>query len=98
MADANLKARPPVTERFITMQHKRDIGRYGIRAIHDESCEPLWLKIAGRWLTHDVGFHAGQKLLVHVEHGKLTITAAQIAPAVTQAEQIAISPDHHQPR
>ncbi|VWB09809.1 hypothetical protein BLA6993_00283 [Burkholderia lata] len=100
MADANLKARPPITERFITMQRKRDIGRYGMRVIYDESCEPLhlWLKIAGRWLIHDVGFHAGQKLLVHVEHGKLTITAAPIASAVTQAKQITISPDHRQPR
>jgi len=82
MADANLKARPHVTERFITMQRKRDIGRYGLQAIYDESCEPLhlWLKIAGRWLMHDVGFHAGQKLHVHVELGKLTITAAQITP------------------
>ncbi|WP_175906767.1 SymE family type I addiction module toxin [Burkholderia seminalis] len=33
------------------------------------------IKISGRWLTHDVGFHAGQKLRVHVQHGKLTITA-----------------------
>ncbi|RQR30331.1 type I addiction module toxin, SymE family [Burkholderia sp. Bp9143] len=70
-----------------------------MRAIHDESCEPLhlWLKIAGRWLTHDVGFHAGQKLLVHVEHGELIITAAQIAPVGTQSEQITISPDRRQP-
>ena len=86
MADANLKARPTVSERFITMQRKRDIGRYGMRAIHDENCEPLylWLKIAGRWLIHDAGFHAGQKLRVHVEHGKLTITAAQTAPDCSQ--------------
>ncbi|MBN3816368.1 type I toxin-antitoxin system SymE family toxin [Paraburkholderia sp. Se-20369] len=77
------------------MQRKRDMNRYGLAAIHDERCEPLhlWLKITGRWLAHDAGFHAGQKLLVHVEHGKLTITAAQIATAVTQAEQITITPD-----
>ncbi|RQR70925.1 type I addiction module toxin, SymE family [Burkholderia sp. Bp9012] len=31
-------------------------------------------------MIHDAGFHAGQKLHVHVEHGKLTITAAQITP------------------
>lgn len=32
------------------MQRKRDIGRYGLQAIYDESCEPLhlWLKIVGR--------------------------------------------------
>ncbi|WP_096472310.1 SymE family type I addiction module toxin [Burkholderia pyrrocinia] len=62
-------------------------------------CEPLflWLKISGRWLTHDVGFHAGQKLRVHVQHGKLTITAAQTdTPAVKQAQQI--TPDRRQPR
>ncbi|KVC61632.1 hypothetical protein WI72_12115 [Burkholderia ubonensis] len=78
MADANLKARPPVTERFITMQRKRDMDRYGRKALYDEShCEPLylWLRIAGQWLAHDAGFHAGQKLRVHIEHGKLTITA-----------------------
>ncbi|KVA20631.1 hypothetical protein WI46_07920 [Burkholderia ubonensis] len=66
------------TERFITMQRKRDMDRYGRKALYDEShCEPLylWLRIAGQWLAHDAGFHAGQKLRVHVEHGKLTITA-----------------------
>ncbi|MCW0060340.1 type I toxin-antitoxin system SymE family toxin [Burkholderia pseudomallei] len=31
--------------------------------------------MAGQWLAHDAGFHAGQKLRVHIEHGKLTITA-----------------------
>ncbi|MCW0060339.1 hypothetical protein [Burkholderia pseudomallei] len=42
MADANLKARPPVTERFITMQRKRDMDSYGRKALYDEShCEPL---------------------------------------------------------
>ncbi|MET1535727.1 SymE family type I addiction module toxin [Burkholderia sola] len=55
-------------------------------------------KIAGRWLIHDAGFHAGQKLRVHVELGKLTITAAQIAPAVTQPEQFTADPDRRQPR
>ncbi|WP_124502190.1 hypothetical protein [Burkholderia sp. Bp9140] len=50
MADASLKALPTVTERFIAMQHKLDIGRYVMRVIHDENCEPLHLrlKIAGR--------------------------------------------------
>nr|WP_302054894.1 SymE family type I addiction module toxin [Burkholderia multivorans] len=43
------------------------------------------LKIGGRWLAHDAGFHAGQKLLVHVEHGKLTITVAQTNSPVTEA-------------
>ncbi|WP_175796604.1 hypothetical protein [Burkholderia anthina] len=53
---------------------------------YDESCEPLhlWLKIAGRWPIHDAGFHAGQKLSVHVEFGKLTIAAAQITPDCSQ--------------
>ncbi|KVN83776.1 hypothetical protein WT15_00020 [Burkholderia stagnalis] len=48
------------------------------KALCDEShCEPLylWLRITGRWLAHDASFQAGQKLRVHVEHGKLTITA-----------------------
>ncbi|WP_139253571.1 type I addiction module toxin, SymE family [Burkholderia ubonensis] len=25
--------------------------------------------------AHNAGFHAGQKLRIHIEHGKLTITA-----------------------
>ncbi|AOK15526.1 hypothetical protein WJ96_27070 [Burkholderia ubonensis] len=69
---------PYVVECAGTMQRKRDIDRYGRKTLYDDSlCEPLylWLKITGRWLAHDAGIHAGQKLRVHVEHGKLTITA-----------------------
>ncbi|KVF68039.1 hypothetical protein WS75_30060 [Burkholderia sp. FL-7-2-10-S1-D7] len=61
------------------MQRKRDMNRYGLQALYGNSlCEPLYLslKIAGRWLANDAGFHAGQKLLVHVEHSKLIIAAA----------------------
>ncbi len=72
MAEANLKTRPPVTERFVTIQqsqrHQRNWG--------SRTTPPLypWMKLAGRWIEQ-AGFEAGQRVRIAVEQGWLTITA-----------------------
>ncbi|MDR5795671.1 SymE family type I addiction module toxin [Caballeronia sp. LZ008] len=77
MADANLKARPPVTERFVTVQQSRreNRSRNWHLPFHRRTEPPLypWLKLAGRWIEH-AGFEAGQRVKINVEHGRLTIT------------------------
>ncbi|MFB9126574.1 type I addiction module toxin, SymE family [Paraburkholderia dipogonis] len=72
MADTNLKARPPVTERFVTIQQSM---RYR-RNWRSPTIPPLypWMKLAGRWIEH-AGFQAGQRVRINVEWGRLTITA-----------------------
>ncbi|WP_250456032.1 SymE family type I addiction module toxin [Caballeronia sp. ATUFL_M2_KS44] len=79
MADANLKTRPPVTERFVTIQESRRENRstawWG--KPHVKRTDPPlypWLKLAGRWIEN-AGFEAGQRVKINVEHGRLTITA-----------------------
>ncbi|SAK88306.1 hypothetical protein AWB78_04608 [Caballeronia calidae] len=75
MADANLKARPPVTERFVTIQQSRRDSR-SKKPYWQRTDPPLypWMKLAGRWIEH-AGFHAGQRVKINVEHGRLVITA-----------------------
>ncbi|AOY95337.1 hypothetical protein BKK79_26555 [Cupriavidus sp. USMAA2-4] len=72
MADANLKARSPVTERFVTIQQSQRHQRNG----RSRSTPPLypWMKLAGRWIEH-AGFEAGQRVRIAVEQGRLVITA-----------------------
>ncbi|AJX34732.1 SymE family type I addiction module toxin [Burkholderia oklahomensis] len=72
MADANLKARPTVTERFVTIQQSM---RYR-RSWRSPTIPPLypWMKLAGRWIEH-AGFEAGQRVKITVEHERLVITA-----------------------
>jgi toxic protein SymE len=72
MADANLKARLPVAERFVTIQQPM---RYR-RNWRGPSVPPLYpcMKLAGRWIE-DAGFAPGQRVRIAVEHGQLTITA-----------------------
>ncbi|MDN7673481.1 hypothetical protein QZM22_13365 [Burkholderia oklahomensis] len=59
MADANLKAHPPVTERFVTIQQSRRDSRskkpYWLRPE-----PPLfpWMKLAERWIEQ-ADFRAG---------------------------------------
>jgi len=76
MADAKHNARPPVTERFVTIQQSR---RYQPLTSpgRQHKAPPLfpWLKLAGRWIEH-AGFQPGQRVRVAIEHGKLIITAA----------------------
>ncbi len=72
MANANLKARSPVTERFVTIQQSQRQPRNW----RSHTVPPLypWMKLAGRWIEH-AGFEAGQRVRIAVEHGRLTITA-----------------------
>lgn len=77
MADANYKARPLVTERFVTIQQSR---RYqDMRALLKRPrTEPLmyaWMKLSGRWIS-DAGFEPGQRVRIQVEAGRLVITPA----------------------
>ena len=72
MADANLKARLPVAERFVTIQQSM---RYRCNW-RSRTTPPLypWMKLAGRWIEN-AGFTAGQRVKIAVEQGRLTITA-----------------------
>lgn len=72
MADVNLKARSPVTERFVTIQQS---SRHQ-RNWRSRSTPPRypWMKLAGRWIER-AGFEAGQRVRIVVEHGRLVITA-----------------------
>lgn len=76
MADANLKARPPVTERFVTIQQSQRFQRNWYKPYHLRTEPPLfpWIRLAGRWIEH-AGFAPGQRVRVAAEHGKLTITS-----------------------
>lgn len=59
MADANLKARSSVTERFVTIQQSQRQPR-NWRAGYTPPLYP-WMKLAGRWIEH-AGFEAGQRV------------------------------------
>lgn len=52
MADANLKARPSVTERSVTVQQTQRFDRNWIKPAHLRKEPPLypWFKLAGRWI------------------------------------------------
>jgi len=75
MANANLKARPHVTERFVTVQESRRDSRSN-KPYWQRPKPPLypWLKLAGRWVEQ-AGFEAGQRVRINVERGRLAITA-----------------------
>jgi toxic protein SymE len=74
--NANLKARPPVTERIVTIQQTQRFQKSWTTPPHLRTEPPLypWLKLAGRWIEN-AGFTAGQRVKINVEHGRLTITA-----------------------
>ncbi|MDR5881007.1 SymE family type I addiction module toxin [Caballeronia sp. LZ032] len=75
MADANLKASPSVTERFVTVQQIQRDSRS--KKPHWQRKEPPiypWLKLAGRWIEQ-AGFSPGQRVKINVGHGRLVITA-----------------------
>lgn len=77
MADANHKAHPVVSERFVTIHQSRRFQTAWMKPAHLRTEPPLypWMKLAGRWIEH-AGFQPGQRVKIAVEHGKLTITAA----------------------
>lgn len=71
MAKANDKARPPITERFVTVQELWGVPkRFGPRP---KTFFP-YMKIGRMWLINDVGFDPGQKVRIAVEPGRLVIT------------------------
>jgi toxic protein SymE len=57
-------------------QQARRFQRNWIKPQHLRTEPPLypWMKLAGRWIEQ-VGFEAGQRVRVAVEHGRLIITA-----------------------
>jgi toxic protein SymE len=77
MADANHKARPNISERFVTVQQSRRFQPAWHKPAHQRTAPTLypWMKLAGRWIEH-AGFQPGQRVKVAVEHGRLIITAA----------------------
>lgn len=77
MANADHKAHPPVTERFVTIQQSRRFQAAWHKSQHQCTAPALypWMKLAGRWIEH-AGFAPGQRVKVAVEQGRLIITAA----------------------
>ncbi|WP_250516377.1 SymE family type I addiction module toxin [Caballeronia sp. INDeC2] len=80
MANANLKARPPVTERFVTIQQAwrppHYSSLYATQPLYSKARSTTFasLRLAGVWLEN-AGFEPGSRVRVHIEHGRLTITA-----------------------
>jgi toxic protein SymE len=75
MADANHKARPPVTERFVTIQQFRRDRPGDSWHYNQESPLVPWIRLSGLWLEQ-VGFKAQQRVRIQVRKGKLVITPA----------------------
>ena len=73
MADANLKASTALPERHIKIQHSARDQPQSYRNRYQPPTLYPWLKLSGRWLEQ-AGFEAGQRVKVHVEHGRLVIT------------------------
>jgi toxic protein SymE len=76
MANANHKARPPVTERFVTIQQSQRFKKDWLKPTHLQTKPSFfpWIKLAGRWIEH-AGFEPGQRVRIAVEQGRLIITA-----------------------
>jgi hypothetical protein len=75
MADANHKARPPVTERSVTIQESWRYQKPARLPFHMRK-EPAtfpWMKLSGRWIE-TAGFEPGSRVRITVEHQKLIIT------------------------
>ncbi|RQS60692.1 type I addiction module toxin, SymE family [Burkholderia sp. Bp8963] len=72
MAKADHKSRPPITERYVTIQESwgfpKSMGR------RPKSFYP-WFRIGGMWIINDAGFVPGRKARITVEPGRLIITA-----------------------
>ncbi|EKS9798640.1 MULTISPECIES: SymE family type I addiction module toxin [Burkholderia] len=71
MAKANHKARPPKTERFVTIQEMW--GSPKTMEPRPEKFYP-YMKIGGMWLVNDAGFVPGRKAQITIESGRLIIT------------------------
>ncbi|WP_340696523.1 SymE family type I addiction module toxin [Burkholderia cenocepacia] len=79
MANANHKSRPPVTERFVTVQESarhHSLSRV-LRAIRTHrklnTTYYPWIKLAGVWFE-EAGFEAGERVRITVEDKRLIIT------------------------
>jgi toxic protein SymE len=79
MADANLNARPPRPDRFVTIQQSQRHRSLDDWLKHQRffTEPPLypWMKLSGRWIEH-AGFKAGQRVRIEVKHGRLVIAPA----------------------
>jgi toxic protein SymE len=77
MADANHKARPLVTERFVTIRQSRRYQDVDALLKHPYTPPRMysWMKLSGRWIS-DAGFKPGQRARIVVEAGRLIITPA----------------------
>ncbi|KVR69811.1 hypothetical protein IMT09_13355 [Burkholderia cepacia] len=70
MAKPNHKARPPKTERFVTIQEMWGTPKT------DRKPEKIfpYMKIGGMWLISDACFVPGRKARIDIEPGRLIIT------------------------
>ncbi|KML61788.1 hypothetical protein VL15_04655 [Burkholderia cepacia] len=71
MAKANDKARPPITERFVTIQESWGVPKR--MHIRPDTFYP-YMKIGGMWLVNDARFVPGRKVQITIEPGRLVIT------------------------
>ncbi|MGF6242735.1 toxic protein SymE [Paraburkholderia sp. GAS38] len=65
MADANHKARPPVTERSVTIQESWRYQKPARLPFHmcKEPATFPWMKLSGRWIE-TAGFEPGQRVRI----------------------------------
>ncbi|CAB3763806.1 SymE family type I addiction module toxin [Paraburkholderia humisilvae] len=77
MANAHHKARPPVTERFVTIQQSWRYQKPARTPFHPRREPPLypWMKLSGRWIE-TAGFAPRSRVRITVEHQRLVITPA----------------------
>jgi toxic protein SymE len=75
MADANHKARPPVTERSVTIQESWRYQKPARLPFHMRKEPPTfpWMKLSGRWIE-TAGFEPGSRVRITVEYQRLVIT------------------------
>jgi toxic protein SymE len=69
------KARPPVTERFVTIQESWRYQKEARLPFHMRKTPPTfpWMKLSGRWIE-TAGFEPGSRVRITVEHQRLIIT------------------------
>ncbi|HDR9582064.1 TPA: hypothetical protein QDC22_000624 [Burkholderia stabilis] len=71
MAKPNHKARPPITERFVTIQESWGVPK---RMYDRPDTFYPYMKIGGMWLINDACFEPGRKAQIVIEPGRLIIT------------------------
>jgi toxic protein SymE len=78
MADANLKAVAPVTQRILTISSQRrprprKVFEPAYRKLKGDLPPAPWIRLSGRWLEQ-AGFTINGKIRVEIDRGKLVIT------------------------